>query len=286
MSAQVYRSALMTSALRLDRFYRGIPLPADVHFIDLEDGVPTTAKTLARNNFLSLASRVFPCSFGVRVNSLRSASGLDDVAAFIESTIDPDVILLPKVETPDEVQLYDSWMTAAGKSGELWALIETVQGFRNIYEIAESTPRLTTLNFGVADYAAEMGASMEWEAMLNARSRVVEAARATQRLAVDSPTLDLRDSDSLRSDAERAYKLGFSGKVVIHPDQLSIVNSSFAHSIELIEWARKVLSKLDVSPQSIDTVDGQMVGPPFVRKARDILNATPLDLGRIVESAP
>jgi citrate lyase beta subunit len=105
---------------------------------------------------------------------------------------------------------------------------------------------------------------------------------------VDSPTFDLRDSDLVRADAEKAYKLGFSGKAVIHPDQLSVINSSFSPSVELIQWARNVLSALNTSSGSIDTVDGQMVGPPFATKAREILTGASLRPGvpaRVGESA-
>ena len=80
---------------------------------------------MGTKNFLSIAARAIPCTLGLRVNRLRSASSLEDVAALTRSTIGPDVILLSKVEAPDELQLYGGWMTAAGKSSGLWALIET-----------------------------------------------------------------------------------------------------------------------------------------------------------------
>ncbi|ANN16048.1 hypothetical protein SD37_10615 [Amycolatopsis orientalis] len=271
LDAPLCRSLLVTSALRVDRFRKGRASGADVNLIDLEDAVPTNEKARARRAYLQLTSEDLPEVLGVRINSLMTRDGLEDLLAVCDAEIEPVVIHIPKAETAEQIELADRILTAAGRASTVWAVIETSNGVANARAIVSSSPRLSGLVFGLADYAAEIGASLAWESVLFARSQVVMAARAAGIQVMDAPTFDLDDVGLLRTEARRSVDMGYTGKVAVHPRQVPIINEIYSPTAEAVTWAQQVVKKFDASSKGIHTVDGLMVGPPFLKRAQAIL---------------
>jgi citrate lyase subunit beta/citryl-CoA lyase/(S)-citramalyl-CoA lyase len=262
---------MVTSALAIDRFVKGQDSGADINLIDLEDAVPAGDKHAARDTFSRLRPEQVHGTLGVRINGIHSREGLADLLAILDGAVEPDVVVVPKVESPEQVQLVDEILTKAGRKCHLWALLETPKGVAEAMAVGAASPRLTALTFGLADFAAEMGASLAWDGMLSARAQVVMAARAAGIVAVDAPTFDLSDDALLRTEASKAADLGYSGKIVVHPKQIPVVNAIFSPTPDALEWARDVVRSFEHADGGIRVVDGTMVGPPFLRKALAIL---------------
>ena len=94
--------------------------------------------------------------------------------------------------------------------------------------------------------------------------------------AFDVPFVDVRDPDGLRAESERVRALGFSGKVVIHPDQVDVVNRAFAPTDEELAWARRVVAAArDAGREGAFALDGRLVDRPIVLRCEQILAMNP-----------
>lgn len=127
------------------------------------------------------------------------------------------------------------------------------------------------LIFGAADYSASVGASLAWEALLFARSRIAVAASSSGLRAIDAPCFDLDDAARLRCEIELSRQIGFAGKAAIHPEQVEAINRGFTPSAEAVARAREILAESERHGGQICVVEGQMVGPPGVLAARRLL---------------
>jgi citrate lyase subunit beta/citryl-CoA lyase len=127
--------------------------------------------------------------------------------------------------------------------------------------------------FGAEDFSADVGITRtpgEPE-LLYARCALVTACRAASCQAIDSPCIDFNDLEQTRQAAQRARNLGFSGKLAIHPTQLSVLNAVFSPSEAEVQEARRILAAYSGSGAGVITMDGKMIDEAIVRKARDIL---------------
>ncbi|MDF9794713.1 citrate lyase beta subunit [Methylorubrum extorquens] len=189
----------------------------------------------------------------------------------IENGIDPDIIVIPKVIDSSDITCIDNILTKSGLKSNLWALIEHPRGIQNCQEIAGSSSRLSALTFGAADYASSADTAIDWDTLLFARQQIVLAAKAYGLDCYDSPTFSLDGLNDLRQDCLRSRMIGFTGKIAIHPEQIPTINELYVPSESLVSWAREVLTAHDLGRDSIIKVNGLMIGPPFVAKARKIL---------------
>jgi (S)-citramalyl-CoA lyase len=265
------RSMLVTPAADPGRFLRGQDSGADISLLDLEDSVPAELKAQARGALLALRREQITAAFGLRVNSTRTETGLRDLLAVLDADVEPDVIVLPKVESAHEIRLVDDVLTTAGRASRLWAIIETGAGVLAAADIAAAGGRLIALTIGVADLCAETGAAMEWDALVHPRSQVALAARAHGLEAVDAPTFDLGRPGVLADEARRSAALGYTGKVAIHPRQIPAINAAYSPTPDQVAWASRVEAGYRDHGARIFTVDGEMIGPPFLKKASSIL---------------
>lgn len=262
----------MTPAIETGRFLKAQGSGADISLIDLEDSVPAELKDQARMCFRRLRREQISGAFGLRINSTRTETGLRDLLAVLDADVEPDVIVLPKVECGQEVEIVDGVLTTAGSSARLWAIVESGAGVLNADSIAAASgDRLIALSFGAADLCAEIGAALKWDSLVYARSQVVLAARRRGLEAVDAPTFDLDHPDVLAEDAQRSAALGFTGKVAIHPKQIPVINAAYSPTSGEVEWASRVEAGYRDHGVGIFTVDGEMIGPPFLKKASSIL---------------
>ncbi len=257
-----------------DKFQKAMGLDVDGVCVDLEDAVAPLLKDEARAKTLPMFknyrsdSRPFPT---VRINSLRSSVGLKDMLAIVEMDNPPPGVLLPKIETADEIRWADELLGEAKHHVELYALIETNAGLNNAVEIAAATPRLTCLVFGAVDMSAALGCANTWEALYYARARAAHAVAAAGIDIVDVPHLDLEDEEGLRHDAEAGQALGFAGKFAIHPKQVSAINAAYTPNPETIAKAHNIIEAFANEPSGLLVMDGKLIEKPVIRSMQRIV---------------
>jgi citrate lyase subunit beta/citryl-CoA lyase len=241
-------------------------LQADEIVVDLEDGVAAAAKEAARERLGEARARG---TLAIRINGTASPWWREDLAAAAEAR--PDVVVVPKVSSPDDV-LAVAELLPDGVGLEVQ--IESARGLVEVERIAAADDRLEALVFGPGDFGASLGVPVltigagAWEYAL---ARIAVAAGAFGLQAVDGPHAALRDLDGLRASARRALAHGFAGKWVLHPDQIEPVNEVFTPSPEEVERARRILAAEDGAV----LLDGEMVDPASKRLAEALLARLP-----------
>ena len=174
-------------------------------------------------------------------------------------------VLLPMAESVDAVGRLRERL---GPEVALVPQVETALGVVRALDLA-SAPGVVRLAFGHLDFAVDIDAAPEPEALLHARSTLVLASRAAGVAGpVDSVTTDLDDDGPTRADATRARSLGFTGKLCIHPRQVAAVNAAMSPTDLEVDWARRVL---EAGTTGAARVDGQMVDAPVVARAERIM---------------
>ena len=265
---QSRRSFIFTPGTRPELLSKAFESGADIVCLELEDGVAPDEKNKARQNVVKLLKSApvrESCELVVRVNSLRTRFGLDDLVAFLD-TPPPLTIMLPKVESEDEVKIIDDLFLESNQQINLQVIIETNKGLEACFEIAQSSPNITALFFGGVDMAADLRCSGTWDSMLYARSKLVHAAAAANIDSLDVPFLDLNDENGLLEQATLAKELGFSGKGAIHPKQIPVINSIFTPSPEEIAYAVRVIEEFKKAESGLVVLDGKLIEKPVLRE--------------------
>lgn len=257
------RSLLFVPGHRPDRFDKAANSGADLAVIDLEDAVAPEDKDRAREHaadWLAHGNRAV-----VRIN----APGTPWAEADLRAAADHGCpVMVPKAEVP--AVLADLASRTAGRCA-LLVLIETALGVERAHEVC-AVPGVVRAAFGNVDLAGQLGiAHDDHLALATARSRVVlGSAAAGIAPPVDGVTTAVRDSAALADDIAHARRLGFGGKLCVHPAQLPPVTEGFAPSADESEWARTVLDAGD----AVTTVGGRMVDKPVLDRARRLLALT------------
>lgn len=272
------RSILFCPADKIERFEKVAASGADAIAIDLEDAVGIGKKDQARGELLAYMAQhgrvPGACDFRtmVRLNSLLTRAGIDDLHALLSHGVVPHALLLPKVESAFEVQLLATQLRTLGKPCVLIAFIETARGLQHSVEIAHADPMLKGLAFGGADLAADLGCEMAWEPLLGARHSIIAAAASAGLNTFDVPWIALDDDAGLRAECTRARALGFSGKLAIHPKQVNAINAAFTPTTAQQERAQRILAAFTAAQGSVCEVDGKMIDEPLVRMAHQVLS--------------
>jgi citrate lyase beta subunit len=263
------RTWIITPATAPERFAKARHAGADVAMVDLEDSVAPGDKQRARTG----ASGFFDCTAttprGVRINAPSTPDGARDLLELAQYPHKPRIVLVPKVEPARDVEIVAGFLDTPEHAPEIYALIETPRAIENVTSIVRAA-RLGGVVFGAADYAAAAGCRLTWEALLYARSALVNAAAARGVPAVDSPYFDLHDLPGLARESERARALGYCGKGAVHPRQVPVIDKAFTPTDEEVAAARTVLAAADASRGAITSVDGAMVGRPFFLAATTV----------------
>lgn len=269
------RSFIFMPGLKPEMFPKAVSSGADIVCIDLEDAIHPRDKTSARERTFELfASRPESGATEIvlRINSLASGEGLKDLGAVIDAgRCGPPSLMLPKVANREEVAFAAHHLDAVGLETTLHVIIESAEGLENAAAIARSGPRLQSLFFGAIDYSSDVGASNTWEAMLFARSRVVQAAALTGLDAIDVPWLDLDDMAGLKAEAEASRATGFVGKGAIHPRQIPVIHDVFSPSPGDIEEARRIVKAFDEAATGLVVIDGKLIERPVLRAMERVL---------------
>ena len=264
------KSWLFTPATKADRFSRAAEVGADVLIIDLEDAVALSDKQKARTAALQYLEEAvgnrLPCA--LRINAVVTRAGIDDLHSLLESSAQPDYIILPKCDSTGFVSMVRLLLDQTRKKTEIIALIESATGVESLHGIVTSDIKPAALLFGAADMAADLETKGDWEALSFVRSRIIQGAALTRVAVIDSPYFDIEDLDGLKRETRAAKNLGFHGKSAIHPKQIPIINEIFTPSAEEVAKARQIL---EVNQQGVGSVDHQMVDEAVARKARLVL---------------
>ncbi len=246
-------------------------LGADMVFLDLEDAVAPLEKEAARDKVVKAINDldwgdIVLC---VRVNAWDTKWTYRDVIHVVENSSERlDEIMLPKVQCAADVQALDMLLTqieeTTGRKSQVGIepQIETARGLINVEEICAASPRLETIVFGPADFAASTEMPVLTGGVQIAEypgdhfhyvfSKILMAGRANSLQVIDGPYLKIRELDALRDYAMRTRILGYDGKWALHPDQVKVINEVFTptqeqfdHAIDLLEAYEKATTEGD-----------------------------------------
>lgn len=270
-----HRSLLFAPANRPAIHEKALASGADIVCLDLEDAVPLADKASARETATGFLRAGPGPERVVRVNGLRSADGLRDVLALLDVRPEGGTIFLPKVASADEVRLVDDLIAEAALPLSIAVLIESLEGLANASEILQASQRISFAMFGAVDYAAELGVEVAPEPLFHARTTLVHAARRANVDLLDVPCLSFRDDAAVKTEAEAALALGFTGKAGLHPANLATINATFTPSDEVIARARQIVALYEASPNGLAVFEGKLVEKPVVRAMQRILSIVP-----------
>jgi citrate lyase subunit beta / citryl-CoA lyase len=280
----IYRSFLFAPGNHPRRVEKAFALDADAVILDLEDACPAVEKVATRSIVVAACQRSRTCLGYVRVNATSTEYGHGDIVAVVHKGIDG--IVLPKVETTDEVKAVDWVMANLEKERglsigavDLIPIIETGKGMANIRAITAAGTRVRRIAFGAGDFTLDM--NMEWSRseaeLLPYRSECVLASRAAEiEPPIDTVWTDLTDQKGFTESARHIKNLGFQGKLCIHPDQVPIVNLVLSPSAEQIDWSRKVVEAFEAAEAAGSAsiqLEGKFIDYPIVDRARRVLEA-------------
>ncbi|MFA8450433.1 MAG: CoA ester lyase [Bacteroidales bacterium] len=270
------RCILSTPADHPERFHKAMEIGADSVMIDLEDGVGLKMKEEARTNVVKFFTSDYPKSpkfkYCLRINSIRNGEGQKDLLLLQTNNINPDYLILPKVEHPEEIQIIQE-VLGLKRCPEIVASIESAKGLHNSDDIAQCK-KVAAMIFGGGDLASDLGAKMEWGPLHYGRSKVVEAAATARIPAIDVPYLKLSKEDlpGLDDETLKVKDLGFRGKLAIHPMHVARIQELYYPSKEEIAYAEKVLSSFHKANEEVCIVDGQMIDYAMIANCQRIVD--------------
>jgi len=270
MAIRPRRSVLYMPGSNVRALEKAKTLPVDGVIVDLEDSVAPETKETARKQ---AADAVKAGGFGgrevfIRINGVDSPWHADDLSAAARAA--PDVILVPKVSSPDTLELIGRRLLDMGtdRKTRVWAMIETPLAIFNILSIAaearDSETRLSGFVMGTNDLAKDTRARLVpgRAPMLPWLSMCVAAARVHGIDILDGVYNDIGNADGFINECRQGVDLGFDGKTLIHPSQIEPCNTAFSPSPAEVEWARKMIEAFDLSEnrgKGVVSIDGRMV---------------------------
>ncbi len=258
---------------------KGLQLPADKIIFDLEDAVALSEKDRARTLLKEELQKQtnLPNNLYVRINELSSPFWEEDLKTVLSF---PSLkLVIPKVNETNDIYTIDEKIKTLGHTiQEIVPIIETGKGLWNAKEIACSSEKIKLLAFGAVDYSLDVGidpSSSGYE-LLHAKSQLVLSSRVADiEPPIDAVYTAFTDQGGFIKEAELAKRLGFQGKLLIHPNQIDDANEAFSPSDAELTYAKKIVSAFHEAESnglaSIE-VDGKMVDYPVMLKAKKLLD--------------
>lgn len=260
---ELARSLLFVPGDRSDRFTKAAASEADVVECDLEDSVAPAAKGPARDNVAAWLTHGGVAA--VRVNSVDSPWHEPDCSA-LRGLNGLLAVIVPKSEDPEALSTLHQQL---GGHVPVIALVETALGLHRAYQLAAAAG-VVRLAFGAVDFALDTGAGEDDLALLYARSALVVASRAAGNAQpIDGVTLALDDPLLAGANATSARRLGFAGKLCIHPSQVPVGNAAFTPTSQAVDRARHIVQA--TADGTAARVEGQMVDAPVLERAKQVL---------------
>lgn len=256
---------------------------ADSIMFDLEDSVSIREKDAAR--FLVYNALKTMDYSGVetvvRINGLDTPFGREDLEAMVRAK--PDIIRLPKAETAADIfeaekiisEIEEKIGMEVGTT-QIMAAIESPLGVINAYQIAIASKRLVAIAIGAEDFVTNMKTTRSPEGieLLTARSQLIMAARAAGIYALDTVYTNINDDEGFINEVKQIKQLGFDGKSVIHPRQVSLTHQIYAPTEKQIKNALRVVDAINEAESKgsgVIALDGKMIDGPVVDRAYRVL---------------
>jgi len=268
------RSVLFAPGDQPGKLRKAVESGADVVVYDLEDAVVPDQKDVAREAVRdALAAVDVTGELCVRVNPV-GAGASRDLSVVLGEQI-PDSVMLPKVPSGDAVETLAGMLAERDAAVPILSIVESAAGVLHAEAIAAADGTDAVL-FGAEDLAGDLGAvrTPEGQEVAHARQHTLMAARAAGVDAIDTHYPAYEDDAGLREQAREGRRLGFDGKMTIHPAQVPIVNDAFTPGESEVEWARRILAGRNEASErdsGVFVVDGEMIDAPQVRQAERIL---------------
>lgn len=257
-SLELARTFLFVPGDRPDRFDKALAVGADQVIVDLEDAVTPDKKDSARASLKAWLDPARPVI--VRIN----AADTPYFAADVETLNHPGVtaVVLAKAEDADIV---------SSLPVPVLPLIETACGMKNLDAICAAENTVRTI-FGTIDFMVDIGVPHDGEGLNAFRSQMVLASRLAGLAApVDGVTAGFDDIDLITSDTHRALAYGFSGRICIHPKQVTVIHAAMRPDEKTVAWAKRVVAAAQASNGAAVQLDGEMIDKPVIMKAEGIL---------------
>jgi citrate lyase subunit beta/citryl-CoA lyase len=258
------RSYLFVPGNRPERFDKACAAGADVVLIDLEDAVGFGDKAVARDAVRGWldASR----SVVLRINGAETDWFGDDLALLQMPGVHGAV--LPKAEDAAAIAA----IHRAVPGMPVIALVESARGLANLAVLTAAG--IARIAFGSVDFQLDLGIGGERDELLLARSQIVLASRlAGLPPPIDGVTVALDDAAALDDDIAYARRLGFGGKLAVHPRQVQAINLGFLPPAADVEWARRVVAAAADAGSNAVRLDGKMIDRPIIERAHAILDS-------------
>lgn len=257
---------------------------ADCIIYDLEDSVSVFEKDSARI-LVKYALRYNrpECRIGIRINQSDTPYYKEDVECMVP--LKPDFLRLPKAECAEDIINLDRLITKTEKefdipegSVKIVASIENALGVMNSYKIASASKRMLAIGLGAEDFRTDMGMqrSESAEEILFARNLIALHAHAANIKAMDYVYSNFKNEEGFRADTLLGKKLGYTGKSVVHPSQVSIVHEIYTPSEEEIDNAKAIFAAYEEALKcgsGVTSLNGKMIDKPMVTRAMAVLSS-------------
>jgi citrate lyase subunit beta/citryl-CoA lyase len=276
------RSSLAVPGSSVKMLDKARGLKSDQLFMDLEDAVAPLAKADARKNIVqALNEGGYEDKIrAVRVNDWTTQWTYTDVIEIVEGAgANLDCIMLPKVQTADQIVALDLLLTQLERTNGLEVGRLGIEALININAIAAASPRIESIIFGPADFMASINMKSlvvgeqppgydTGDAYHHILMSILMAARAYNKQAIDGPYLGIKDLEGFRRVAGRSAALGFDGKWALHPDQIALANEVFSPKQEDYDHAEMILDAYDWATSSAGGAKGAvMLGDEMIDEA-------------------
>ena len=294
-STRLRRSVLSVPAINRRALDKIHSLDCDAVIFDLEDSVAPDSKAEARDNLRTFFAGPLPVGKEriIRINALASEYGTADLDLVL--ALQPDAVLLPKVDEPQDImavsdRLYEA---DAPESLRIWAMIETPRGILNAAALAEAGrtagSRLDCFVVGLNDLRKETGVlPLPGRAYLVPwLMQVVLAVRAYGLDAIDSVFNDFKDLDALAAECAQGRAMGYDGKMLIHPAQIESANRHFGPDEAEVVQARKIIAAFaDPAAAGLNVIDldGRMIERLHLVEAEGLVHKAALIADRKTSS--
>lgn len=255
---------------------------ADSLVFDLEDAVSVGEKDAARDLVKNaIMFNEYPCEVGVRINHISTPFGYDDLREIMKAR--PAFIRVPKSEETADIVAVDDYITQLEKEYgyevggvKIVLTIETALGIINSYQLAKSSKRIVAIGLGAEDFAADLetNRTADGREILFARSQLLLSARAAKVQAIDNVYADVTNEAGFMADTLLGKELGFSGKSVIHPNQVEIVHRIYTPTPHEVSKAQKIIGAYQealAKKSGVIALNGKMIDGPIVARAERTL---------------
>ncbi len=249
-------------------------LDYDGLLFDLEDSISINNKEEARRllpNCIKATRENNTKTIYARVNSIRCRLGILDLMEILSSGIAPDIIILPKVETIEEIMCAYQMLIHDFPNTKIQVVIETAKGLSAIGYILNKVKFIHGLIFGAADFSADIGSDLNWDSLSLYRAELVKIGRINNLQVIDSPCFDYQNHERLKKEIILGYQLGFTGKVAIHPSQIPFINDGYLPTKEDINESHLIIEAANKQSTQIFKLNGRMIGPPIVKRAKRLI---------------